>query len=607
MKNIVEILKNHEHKPGVWVSVIVSLLSFVLFTISLIGLHMEFRDIEMLCFLGLLFELSYGTTITILIWRKKTRDKYLHLMPFLILNWFVGCFCTNVLMGIFENLPIWVYVATFCFCFTNFFVYSDLLNKKINPLVYFFNGATFVLILYYLVYLIPIMPISLLGVLALGLGFYGLVPFVVTIIHIVKLKKELSEQRTNQKFFWSGILTVFFGLVVFVVSLNIESRKLKENLITKSFDIEEDLPAYIKVSQNLKPGFLNNILLKKDIVYICTNSMDNFFGSRRLGMKQFNERRTHNPIYNIGLMFTKDLGLSEDDRINILKSNFDNRLETEEQLWSGKDLVTKNIKQDVKIFEKERLAYTEITIDVASQINAWGQKEAIYSFQLPEGSVATSLSLWVNGVERKGVLTTKEKAQKAYKQIVAVEARDPSLMQWREGNKVVVRVFPISFDLPRTFKCGFTTPLKLEGNRLFYQSLKIKGPNLNHAETLSRIQFSENSSFESSKTFKRKIFYFTNQTSPLFCCLFFTQEFCGHSKSRGCQFCNWRCKNFHRHCLYGAFHVQNWPSFGCHFAYLRREETSKNIQNGSNFGFCRFGCFFQYPFQLFSDCYSDFA
>jgi len=134
-------------------------------------------------------------------------------------------------------------------------------------------------------------------------------------------------------------------------------------------------------------------------------------------------------------------------------------LETEEQLWSGNDLFTKNIKEDVKIFTDNRIAYTEITMDIACAENTWGQKEAIYSFQLPEGAVATSLSLWVNGVERKGVLTTKEKAAAAYKQIVGIEARDPSLMQWKEGNKVVVRVFPISYELPRTFKCGFTTPL----------------------------------------------------------------------------------------------------------------------------------------------------
>jgi hypothetical protein len=56
------------------------------------------------------------------------------------------------------------------------------------------------------------------------------------------------------------------------------------------------------------------------------------------------------------------------------------------------------------------------------------------------------LSLWVNGIERE--FDYQEKKKKAYNQIVGVEYRDPSLMQWREGIKVVVRVFPIRHDLP---------------------------------------------------------------------------------------------------------------------------------------------------------------
>ncbi|MNX82258.1 Vault protein inter-alpha-trypsin [compost metagenome] len=218
---------------------------------------------------------------------------------------------------------------------------------------------------------------------------------------------------------------------------------------------------------------------------------------------------------NIAYLFSQDLDLSVDDRINILKSNFDKRLETEEQLWSGRDLITKNIKEDIKIYADERLAYTEITMDIACDKDSWGQKEAIYSFQLPEGAVATSLSLWVNGVERKGVLTTKEKAQKAYKQVVGVEARDPSLMQWREGNRVVVRVFPISYELPRTFKCGFTTPLKVENNEMKYQSLDIKGPNISNAETLSRIQMVGDAKFETDKDFKLKKGFYVNESKGL--------------------------------------------------------------------------------------------
>lgn len=505
--------RNFIDKTGVRVSIAVTFMSMLMLFIALLGIQYEADALESLCFFSLIIELIYGVIVSFNVLKKK--KKYRHLVPFLFLNWFIGCFCTNVIINIFENLPVWVYLVTFLFCISNFYIYATLKNKKTVLLFYFVNGFSYLLIVYYAIYLIPFAPISTIGILALGLGFYGLVPMIVLISHAAMLVRLFPANKMNMVAFASGIGCVLIGLSIFVVMLNSESKKLGENTITKSFKSNDDLPSYITISQHLQPNFFNEILLKKGVVYVYTEDFFAFKNFDSFGGKQYNERRTHNPFVNIAYMFSEDLDLSADDRINILKSNFDKRLETEEQLWSGKDLITKNIKEDIKIFANERLAYTEITMDIACDKDTWGQKEAIYSFQLPEGAVASSLSLWVNGIERKGVLTTKEKAQKAYEHIVGVEARDPSLMQWREGNRVVVRVFPISYKLPRTFKCGFTTPLKVENNEMKYQSLNIKGPNISNAETLSRIQMVGNAKFEADKDFELKNGFYTNESTGL--------------------------------------------------------------------------------------------
>ena len=502
MEITTESFKNYGSQIGVKASIGVTLFSILMLVIALLGIEFDNDSLESLCFFGLIVEFVYGVIVCFSVLKK--REKYNHLIPFLFLNWFIGCFCTNVLINVFENLPVWVYVVTFLFCISNFFIYGNFKYKIIEPISYFVNGFSFLLIIYYAIYLIPLAPISTLGILALGLGFYGLVPMIVLISHSVKLVRVLSYNKRNGILFSIGIASVFIGIILFTILLTLESNKIEEFTATKSFETNEDLPAYITISQNLEPNFFNEILLKKDIVYISSDDFFEFRGFRGLGNQQYNERKTHNPFINIAYLFSEELNLSDDDRINILKSNFDKRLETEEQLWSGRDLVTKNIKEDIKIYANERLAYTEITMDIVCEKDSWGQKEAIYSFQLPEGSVATSLSLWVNGIERKGVLTTKEKAEKAYKQIVGVEARDPSLMQWKEGNKVVVRVFPITKDLPRTFKCGFTTPLKVAENSMKYESLNIKGPNISNAETISRIQMVGSEKFKLDKDFELK-------------------------------------------------------------------------------------------------------
>ncbi|MCL9804630.1 XrtN system VIT domain-containing protein [Flavobacterium amniphilum] len=506
--------ENFFNKKGVYASIVVTILSVCFLITALVGIEFDVRGLESVCLLGLLIEILYGGIFILKILNNK--NEYDHIIPFLFLNWFVGCFSTNILICVFENLPVWVYVVTFIFCLSNFFIYNNYKHKIITPLAYFSNGISFLMIIYFMFYLIPIMPISFVGILAVGLGFYGLVPAIVSFWHIMKLFYNASIEKKNLLQFFSGITLGIAGIVVFVIVLHGENQKINSFLITKTFDTNSDLPGYIRVSQNLEPNFCNEILLKKGIVYIHSEDFFEFRGLDGLGTKQYNERKTHNPIVNIAYMFMHNLSLTADDRINILKSNFDKRLETEEQLWSGMDLVTKNIKEDVKIYSNERLAYTEITMDVACDEGSGRvDKEAIYSFQLPEGSVATSLSLWVNGVERKGVLTTKEKAKAAYNQIVGVESRDPSLMQWKEGNRVVVRVFPINEALPRTFKCGFTTPLKVSGNEMVYSSLNIKGPNISNAETLSRIQMVGNGKFESSKEFELKNGFYINESEGL--------------------------------------------------------------------------------------------
>lgn len=513
MKHKLEFLNQYFQKTGVQISILVTLVSTIFMICTLSIKELSLFKYETIGLLSLIFEFGYGTTLSFLILRK--RNKYLHLTPFLMLNWIIGCFSLNVLIPIFQDLPVWIYISTFTFCLSNFFLYQKTTANLFTIIIYFINGVTFWTIFYFAIFLIPATPYSILGILALGMGFYGLVPGIILIIHFLTVILRLPQNRLYFISFSAGFSFVFVVFLIFATGLVLESRKIAQITQINSFNENRDLPAYISVSQNLKPNFFNEILLKKDIVYM---NVDNFFSFDNFGSfnkQQFNETKIHNPFISIAYLLCEDLNLSNDDKINILKSNFDKRLETEEQLWDGEDIFTKSIKEDVKIYPDSRLAYTEITMKAACGEKAWDNQEAIYSFQLPEGSVATSLSLWVNGVERKGVLTTKEKAKKAYNEIVGVQNRDPSLMQWKEGNKVVVRVFPINRQTPRTFKCGFTTPLKVEDNKMKYQSLSIKGPNISTAETISRIQTVGNNSIETSKDFELQKGFYINQSKGL--------------------------------------------------------------------------------------------
>ena len=89
---------------------------------------------------------------------------------------------------------------------------------------------------------------------------------------------------------------------------------------------------------------------------------------------------------------------------------YDMRHQAQERLWSGDHLHTSFVNTEIKLWPKCNMAYTEKTLTVSNDelSSGWNrQEEAIYTFYLPEGAVVTSLSLWVNGKEEKGILTTK--------------------------------------------------------------------------------------------------------------------------------------------------------------------------------------------------------
>ncbi len=496
-------LKNeHFTKKGVKNDLIVNALGILFLILALVGTNFQNNFLETLGFIGLIISICYGSQTTYNLIKKREEHEYL--LSHLYLNWFIGCFCLNIFMNVFENLPIWVYLLSLLFCLSNFFIYENFNQKAITSIAFFINGISLWLIFYYTIYLIPMMVISAIGVLALGLGFYGLVPIIVLISHTVKIFETFKNKKQNLKWFSLGIGTGFFVIFFVIIQLNIASQKIDNNMITKQFDVDDELPTYVKISQNIDASFWVEALLKENIVYTGRNNFFQFGGFEMFGNKSFNERKQHNPLLNVGYLFCNKLTLSEMDKISILQSNFNNRWQTEQYLWSGNNLETKNVKEDVRFFAQEHLAYTEMTIDVGCSKPQWMQQEAIYSFQLPEGGVATSLSLWVNGVERKGVLTTKEKAEKTYNKIVGVEVRDPSLLQWREGNRVVVRVFPVDQNLPRTFKCGFTVPMQVINNKLVYHNISIKGPNVSGANVVTRIQFPGALKPKTSKQFESK-------------------------------------------------------------------------------------------------------
>ena len=80
MKNKLEILNEYFQRPGVRISIAITLFNIILLSTSLIGIKLEFRSLEQLAIISLIIEFIYGTVLSFLTLRDK--EKYLHLIPF---------------------------------------------------------------------------------------------------------------------------------------------------------------------------------------------------------------------------------------------------------------------------------------------------------------------------------------------------------------------------------------------------------------------------------------------------------------------------------------------------------------------------------------------
>lgn len=420
---------------------------------------------------------------------KSWRREHIH-GTLIALNLFlISAYALNRNLPVFDNSTAWwCYYLIGCSGVLLSFRFFDALPASVNSIQYLLLGSALVSYLYLAVYCAGFYGIGVIGLLFFGVGGHILVPIFLVIACFMLIFHSGASRRTA--FMWTGIgVTITVGIVAvfsYVWNRRIESI---ERLSTLSvLDTDSDLPAWVKVAATTKHDWITEKLLKSGLVYRLG---DPARWSLFRGQNNWDEQRKHDPLVLISSLFRRP-PLSEDERIRILEVITDDRHKAQERLWSGDHLITSGIVTDTDIYPDLRLAYTERYFNIRHDGTAPGQRsaqEAIYTFQLPEGSVVTALSLWVNGREEKAILTSKQKATDAYTTIVGVESRDPSVIHWQEGNTVVVRVFPCTPTEERKFRIGITSPLPEENGRLMYKNIRFRGPSAHNAREVFRIRF----------------------------------------------------------------------------------------------------------------------
>ena len=461
------------------------LLNFIVYAIG--NTYSENEDLMMR-----LFFIHYICAVVAFITRAfvKKKERNGLLTPVLLL-FLVSAYSLNRVMNIFhENTPWFSMVLIIAGINLLLFHFYENMPGTMRAIMCFVLGVTIVAMIYLACYLVPVYGIAVPAILALGISIHTFIPLFL-LIHIWHL--FYTHIRYDFKAgMWSVLSGFTLSIVViaaFTMAMNSEVKQLNRIYNRTSAEGISALPPWAVAAQKMDGNWIEDRVLKADFVYLLPRWFDwNLFD---VPSRNFNDSRLHDPLVVIASGFVPKIVASNEERIKILETLFDARHEAQERLWSGEDLYTDYVNTKVRIWPKLHLAYTEKVITVVNPgRERWErQKEGIYTFHLPEGAVVTSLSLWVNGKEEKGILTTKHKADTAYREIVGVEMRDPSVVRWQEGNTVSVRVFPVLSNGSRQFKIGFTAPLKVSEDKLVYENVYFDGPTAKRAAEDRSIEF----------------------------------------------------------------------------------------------------------------------
>ncbi|MFK7807504.1 MAG: XrtN system VIT domain-containing protein, partial [Saprospiraceae bacterium] len=354
-------------------------------------------------------------------------------------------------------------------------------RQKLNHLMLAIANLGVLFHFYQSIYVLYLYPFAMAGFWFFGIPLHTFVPLLMLIAFIKIVRRYLRKGHhylptTLSTWLLAIIFISYFCIRFDGVTSAMDATFHQQN---KPYQ-DDDLPAWVLASQQLKKDWITKRALECGISYSSQKRIFSGIGNVRL-----NDRVKHDPLVVIASFCTTGTQFQNKDRIKILRSLYDERHTTERKLWSGNNLSTTDIVTNVQLFPEYRIAYTEKIFKIHNNIiSQWrgNRQEALYTFYLPEGSVVTSAALWVEGEERPAYLTTKGKAEKAYKRIVGVERRDPLLLHWQEGNRVTVRVFPCTPKEDRQFKIGVTTPLQKSGDQLIYENIDFEGPYWQTAE-----------------------------------------------------------------------------------------------------------------------------
>lgn len=304
----------------------------------------------------------------------------------------------------------------------------DLKNKTYRIVLFVGRCITFAYTLYIFIVFLPYLPLSTLAILLLGLGFLLLTPVITMLIHINQLAKDFGYLKTFMpKVNVRLIAAAGFMLIPLCITVSFVNDRL---VLNRALDYVYE-PNYNRQYNINKKDFskvLHTIEKNKSTsdFFLFTNTIP-YISS----------------YYNWIVM--DNLTLS-DEKIRNLWSIFygTGYGGSEEQEEQSPEVKITQTQVETSFDETTRTYRSWVHLDIENMANR-SLEEFATTFELPTGCWISDYYLYVEDRKEMGILSEKKTAMWVFSQIQD-ENKDPGILHYSGGNRIVFKIFPFAQD-----------------------------------------------------------------------------------------------------------------------------------------------------------------
>lgn len=301
----------------------------------------------------------------------------------------------------------------------------DTNKKNLRLFLFIIRSITFAYTFYFFMVFLPFLPISLMAVIAIGLGFLMLTPIILFVIHAHQLSADFSFLQP----FISVRKLRAIGLISFLllpVCITLDYHNDKE-VLYNALD-------YVYQPDYNKHYDIDTIALRKTMDVLKKQK------DRRGDWVLVKSTPYLSTYYN--WLVLENLTIS-DSKINKMEKVFFNSSEIDHTMSDEKNEQVIISNTDVHSRYDDNKACWISTVDfvISNQDkNALRSQEYSTVFELPVACWISDYYLTIDGKKEKGILAEKKSAQWVYNNIVS-ERKDPGILYYLNGNKIMFRVF----------------------------------------------------------------------------------------------------------------------------------------------------------------------